>query len=457
MPRFAVVIRHGERHDDVNNLPGVGDTALSDNAERMFPSVAQKLEEALGKVVMEHLVMYCSPFLRCRQTAELLRKYGVGKYSPPTVIDNELCEVYGPVRIKCSEPPKPWSKGSLGTPPKWGETIHDARDRFVEAFARHVEESDESFCFAAHGDTVDAVYTGMFPTRQIYNIDYLGFICLELPKPSSAGPEAPRVISMHGCDYFDDGGGDDDKPKAIVGVRRRSPHNSAVQTHRIGGDRSAVDVDAPATTKTIGHVALTIDTRSREPIVTTNGGTPCGPYGELGSVMDPSPERRDPPLPTQVKLALAFYRLIGICGHFSLLAVQVPLPEVLKIVAAGFVVELLAHIPPIYQLCPSRPIRQATPRGSDDELTPLHPHPPHKYRMLRIPGVAGVLKYVVVIVVYIALSYITRSISDTQTGPTKLLEQLTTTAWGWIGCIALYVGSDAIRVIPEERRSPGGC
>lgn len=105
LPCSIIVMRHGRRWDSrdpawASRASHPWDTPLSSDANVEINAAATLLQ-AKGKASVD--VVYCSPFLRCIQTAELL--LGRLGLSVPVYIHRGMSEVHAPNLIhKCSKP-----------------------------------------------------------------------------------------------------------------------------------------------------------------------------------------------------------------------------------------------------------------------------------------------------------------------------------------------------------------
>eukprot|EP00913_Durusdinium_trenchii_P031259 g29266.t1 len=184
--RFAAVVRHAERADDVGALvkglpwclmqdskhwpydPPLSDAGLA-GAEELgwrFRKTFQDLDADLHVVVT-------SPFLRCVQTAALIcQQFGRTKL----LIDNSLGEIYGPCIMGEPEPEKPVRplqqsvdfcsshgvetlevRRLLGKWPTWPEAMRGARRRYANRFVEYLRRGHQvgrNFILVSHADCV---------------------------------------------------------------------------------------------------------------------------------------------------------------------------------------------------------------------------------------------------------------------------------------------------------------
>ncbi|KAG5492740.1 hypothetical protein JKF63_01320 [Porcisia hertigi] len=134
----VVVLRHGERRDNAPNAPVESNPPLTEAGVAAVKAVAARLIHLLGNDAARSAVLVVSPFLRTLQTAEALQHHGVGA-AQAMVIDNTMCEVFGPSRINTSRAPQlqaPPMKIVVGRLPLWGESIEMATERYVANFLR---------------------------------------------------------------------------------------------------------------------------------------------------------------------------------------------------------------------------------------------------------------------------------------------------------------------------------
>lgn len=135
----VVVLRHGERRDSAPEAPAESNPPLTEAGVAAVQGTAARLKHYLGEDAARNAVLVVSPFLRTLQTAEALQRHGVGA-AQAMVIDNTLCEVFGPSRIKTSRAPQlaaPAASLAIGGLPQWGESIETATERYVTNFLRN--------------------------------------------------------------------------------------------------------------------------------------------------------------------------------------------------------------------------------------------------------------------------------------------------------------------------------
>ncbi|KAK7201283.1 Histidine phosphatase superfamily (branch 1) [Novymonas esmeraldas] len=135
----VVVLRHGERRDSAPDAPPESDPPLTEAGVDAVQTAAARLKHYLGAAAAHSAVLVVSPFLRTLQTAECLQHHGVGA-AHTMVIDNTLCEVFGPSRIKTTRAPQltaPLMSRAVGGLPIWGESMEAATERYVANFLRN--------------------------------------------------------------------------------------------------------------------------------------------------------------------------------------------------------------------------------------------------------------------------------------------------------------------------------
>ncbi|KPI86090.1 hypothetical protein ABL78_4851 [Leptomonas seymouri] len=135
----VVVLRHGERRDNHPDAPAESNPPLTPEGVVAIRSTAARLKHYLGEEEARAAVLIVSPFLRTVQTAESLQHHGVGT-AHAMVVDNTLCEVFGPSRIKANRAPQlqaPPTSRAVGGLPVWGESIETAAERYVANFLRN--------------------------------------------------------------------------------------------------------------------------------------------------------------------------------------------------------------------------------------------------------------------------------------------------------------------------------
>jgi broad specificity phosphatase PhoE len=135
----VIVLRHGERRDNHPDAPAESNPPLTPEGIAAVEGAAARLKRYIGEEAARAAVLVVSPFLRTVQTAEALQRHGVGT-DHGMVVDNTLCEVFGPSRIKASRAPQlpayPTSR-AVGGLPVWGESLETATERYVANFLRN--------------------------------------------------------------------------------------------------------------------------------------------------------------------------------------------------------------------------------------------------------------------------------------------------------------------------------
>ncbi|PWV02446.1 hypothetical protein C4B63_2g769 [Trypanosoma cruzi] len=208
--QIIVVMRHGERRDGAVGSPPEVDPPLTENGILQIAEVAKKLQALLGVKRARKLLLIVSPFLRTLQTAQELQRCAIGELHHQ-IIDNTLCEVYGPVRIKSSTAPllpDVIVKNGLGELPLWGETIELASKRYVNCFFRNCHRySDKNLLLVTHGDAISAIMAALYPLRTVYETEYLSFIVFQRDSKSvSRGDlESCQLITSSGVQWLVDG------------------------------------------------------------------------------------------------------------------------------------------------------------------------------------------------------------------------------------------------------------
>jgi len=211
----VVVMRHGERFDQSNpnhwynseaakRFPH--DAPVTERGRAQAVDAAQALSQRFGN---EFSMVVTSPYMRCVGTAVEVCRY----LRLPLCIDQEIGEVYGPMCFgDCQDPAGPprrsmseveallpsdvrllrtkQLKAIVGCPPKWPESIEDARLRMVgrvEQYAgRAARVGGASFILVTHADCVAACLTlalagqaGAPEGRLVDKVNYCGFASFE--------------------------------------------------------------------------------------------------------------------------------------------------------------------------------------------------------------------------------------------------------------------------------------
>lgn len=179
MQQYVVLMRHGERRDSLPNAVSEADPPLTENGKAEVQQAAQRIRDAIGQIVAKKLMIITSPFVRTMETTEELQKAGIGIDRLCSTIDNTLCEVFGPLRIKSKEAPDVKRKDAVGSLPNWGESIQDATRRYCDSFLQNANtHSGEHLLLVTHGDALSAVMSFFYPLRVVYNTEFLSFIVM---------------------------------------------------------------------------------------------------------------------------------------------------------------------------------------------------------------------------------------------------------------------------------------
>ncbi|RNF02135.1 uncharacterized protein Tco025E_08438 [Trypanosoma conorhini] len=207
--QIVVVMRHGERRDGAVGAEPEADPPLTESGAAQIAKTAEKLRVMLGEKKAREMLIIVSPFLRTRQTAEVLRQCGIGALEPP-LVDNTLCEVYGPLRIKgitAQVLPDAVVKKGSGKLPQWGESIELASERYVENMLRNSHSyPHNNLLLVTHGDAISAIVTALYPTRVVYETEYLSFIALKggSKSGSGGGTDSYRLFNSSGVRWIED-------------------------------------------------------------------------------------------------------------------------------------------------------------------------------------------------------------------------------------------------------------
>ncbi|KAG5492196.1 hypothetical protein GH5_01106 [Leishmania sp. Ghana 2012 LV757] len=266
----VVVLRHGERRDSAPDAPVESDPPLTEAGVAAIKTAAARLKRLLGEDEARRAALVVSPFLRTLQTAESLQHHGVGA-AHAVVIDNTLCEVFGPSRIKTSRAPQLHTRSrsrAVGGLPVWGESIEAATERYVANFLRNgdvyggflsattsrtdssLSRRDESptssspvvpeavtnrntgcplsgngspialerrkmrtsstlsdapprdVILVTHGDAISAVVSHFYPTRIVYEANFLSFIIM---RRCGVGNHVYHLETSAGVSWFVEG------------------------------------------------------------------------------------------------------------------------------------------------------------------------------------------------------------------------------------------------------------
>ena len=207
--RRVVVMRHGERVDCIGDAPAQPDPSLTADGKKAAATTASRLlREALGVRAAASALVVSSPFARCVETAEALAAGGVGA-ATPVVVDNSICEVFGPLRIKPAKPAvlAAQSDASRGLPlPAWGETVLDAEERFVQAFEAYATDEKErsgsgdddngrTVVLVTHGDALNMIMRLVYPSRTVYEANFLSFLVFTPSRNTGSAPAAGAAVS----------------------------------------------------------------------------------------------------------------------------------------------------------------------------------------------------------------------------------------------------------------------
>ncbi|KAH9601562.1 Histidine phosphatase superfamily [Trypanosoma melophagium] len=223
LSRIVVVMRHGERRDGAVDAPPEVDPPLTEYGVSQVEKVAERLRIMMGTKRVKKILLLVSPFLRTIQTAQELQRCGIGS-STPLIIDNTLCEVYGPTRIKSGTPPllpERVVKSGCGELPNWGESIEMASHRFVDSLNRNIlRYPDKHLLFVTHGDAIGAILNSFYPMRTVYEAEYLSFIALRMGNinVNGAGNDCYELIGSNGVQWLLDGPESSKKESSVIEV-----------------------------------------------------------------------------------------------------------------------------------------------------------------------------------------------------------------------------------------------
>lgn len=189
--QLIIVMRHGERRDGSATSEPEHDAPLTESGVNDVKRIASRLRSVLDAEIVKQIQLISSPFLRTLQTSEALKKNGICR-DRDVKVDNTICEVFGPVRIKAKGEHKFASPEAVregyGKIPEWGESLEDARRRYCESFLRIAKEAASKNqngasntqvpLLVTHGDAVGAVVSFYYPNRIVYKAEYLSFVVL---------------------------------------------------------------------------------------------------------------------------------------------------------------------------------------------------------------------------------------------------------------------------------------
>ncbi|RNF02275.1 hypothetical protein TraAM80_06506 [Trypanosoma rangeli] len=207
--QVIIVMRHGERRDGAVGAPSEVDPPLTKEGTAQITKTAEKIRDILGEKQAKRLLLIVSPFLRTRQTAQELQRCGIGD-AHHSLVDNTLCEVYGPLRIKSSTAPvlpDALVKNGLGKLPQWGESIELASERYVENMLRNsLSYPQNNLLLVTHGDAISAIVTAVYPMRIVYETEYLSFIVLKRAPTSGCdgGMGLYQLIGSSGVQWLEE-------------------------------------------------------------------------------------------------------------------------------------------------------------------------------------------------------------------------------------------------------------
>lgn len=245
--QYVIVIRHGERTDAATGIDDpTGDPPLTEAGKAKIAAAANRIYAALSHDVVANAEVRSSPFRRCRETADGLAAAGIGSLwsgggdavAGGYRIDNALCEVFGTTRIKTPRAPEVAIPKALGKLPKWGESIDEAAARYNVAMARAANDAfPRAVVLVTHGDALMATMAKYYPTRVVYNCEYLGFLVFS----RSAKDKPFRLSAADGVDWMIDG--DDEQSAQSSEPDAPLIANEAPPPHmRVAGDTVAVQV-----------------------------------------------------------------------------------------------------------------------------------------------------------------------------------------------------------------------
>lgn len=276
MQQYVILMRHGERRDSLPGAPHEADPPLTERGKADVVNAAMRIKQMIGQSVAKKLMIISSPFVRTMETAAELQRHHIGVDRSAT-IDNSLCEVFGPLRIKATDvAPDVSRKEAIGHLPAWGESIQDATDRFSASFCRNANNfANEHLILVTHGDAISAVLSHFYSKRVVYNTEFLSFIVM---RRVGAGSDHFVLHGSHGVEWIVDGEEEDvaDTPTVLAhSVNGGAASSASARSLSMGHAREGSSSSLYATPK---RTASDLDTSAwgREPVGGEAAGTPTG-------------------------------------------------------------------------------------------------------------------------------------------------------------------------------------
>lgn len=220
-----VVLRHSERRDYMDKTyhsteegkKWPHDAELTARGHELAAEVAKEIE-TLHKTA-NFLVIACSPYRRCLETAAAVAKL----LKLPVIVDQELGEVWGrempqepnPFRlgkelrelieslgIKDANPTVDDGLKLFGKPGKWPESLDAAKTRYLVRIETYIEESlnsEKNYILVTHADAVAAALQ-MFE-RGNADVQNLDFCARLIAKRSYTAEEKKRDPGIYGASW----------------------------------------------------------------------------------------------------------------------------------------------------------------------------------------------------------------------------------------------------------------
>ncbi|CAG9464117.1 unnamed protein product [Pedinophyceae sp. YPF-701] len=237
MPRRFIVVRHGQRLDEVDSTfaesaAAPWDPPLTEHAQVQCREASQRLRDA-GFDKIDRLVS--SPLLRCLQTSHaVLREHGalpldkmcvhmglaehlnarntrmVGREDDPALRDPQDW-LFGPGgfdgrAVEFSDAFKDAVIGFVGELPEFPESVGDSCVRYERTLRdlatgpEAIPEDATALC-VTHGQAVTAIYQMIKPDMMVYQCDHLAYVALEWTGgPDDDASTAPSTDAAEGVD-----------------------------------------------------------------------------------------------------------------------------------------------------------------------------------------------------------------------------------------------------------------
>jgi alpha-ribazole phosphatase len=182
MPKRLLLVRHARvKHEFVGRLIGASDVPLDPSSDAQLEALAERLAQWSPKVC------YCSPMLRCRETAKR-----IAPHLPPQ-LDADLREIdfgrwenrrYSEIAAEDPALIDSWAAFAPDFAFPEGESVKSFLGRVHHIADRIAEQIEQTAVLVAHGGVIRAMlchYLGLEPRKYVaFDISYAGLAAIDL-------------------------------------------------------------------------------------------------------------------------------------------------------------------------------------------------------------------------------------------------------------------------------------